>query len=290
VRVAGAELLVREWGDEDAPAVVFWHGLGHAGPWQATAPGPIWAARGLRVLAPSAPGWETPPLAAEGYRPSALALVVEALLDELELERAAFVGFSWGASIGVHLAACSPGRLESLALLDAGYTDAQDEPGYVERSLAKLVELHRGRAPSFRFESWDAYLNAMHERARIWRPHLEERLRSAMHEQDGAVVPRVSPEVVAAAAWGEAAEPPSEVLAALGELEVPVLLVVARTTAGSPSGLRALDRFRAAAPAAEVREIDSRHDLLADAPAETIRLVGDWLARPGGATVRLRPG
>jgi hypothetical protein len=38
-----------------------------------------------------------------------------------------------------------------------------------------------------------------------------------------------------------------------------------------------LAAFRAAVPQAEVHTLHSRHDLLADAPDETIRLVGDWL-------------
>jgi hypothetical protein len=38
-----------------------------------------------------------------------------------------------------------------------------------------------------------------------------------------------------------------------------------------------IERFRAAVPQAEVRRVDSGHDLLADAPEETIRLVADFL-------------
>jgi pimeloyl-ACP methyl ester carboxylesterase len=98
----------------------------------------------------SAPGWETPPLEPDEYRPRMLAGLVVALLDVLERERAAFVGFSWGASIGVHLAAAHWERLSALVLLDAGYTDLQDQPGFVEQSREELLEAARAssRAPS----------------------------------------------------------------------------------------------------------------------------------------------
>jgi hypothetical protein len=38
-----------------------------------------------------------------------------------------------------------------------------------------------------------------------------------------------------------------------------------------------VERFRAAVPHAELTSVDSSHDLLADAPEETIALVAGWL-------------
>ena len=38
-----------------------------------------------------------------------------------------------------------------------------------------------------------------------------------------------------------------------------------------------LERFRALVPQVETHEVDSDHDLLADAADETIQAVGDWL-------------
>jgi len=43
-----------------------------------------------------------------------------------------------------------------------------------------------------------------------------------------------------------------------------------------------VERFRAAVPQAELRTIESSHDLLADAPEETIQLVAEWLSRTAG--------
>jgi hypothetical protein len=60
----------------------------------------------------------------------------------------------------------------------------------------------------------------------------------------------------------------------LATLDLPILLVLAarNDTAGATA------RFRSALPRARVEVVDSEHDLLAHAPAETIGLVADWLA------------
>ena len=87
----------------------------------------------------------------------------------------------------------------------------------------------------------------------------------------------VDPEFAAAALHGVDVEPPSEMLPALARARLPVLLVAAT----EPQVERRADdlaRFRAALPGAEIRTIvGAGHNLLVDAPEETIRLVGDWL-------------
>jgi len=149
--------------------------------------GPMLAtATGRRVIAVSPPGWETPELEPVEYLPSALVRRLLGLFDELNLEPLSFVGFSWGATIGCHLAAHAPERLDALVLLDAGYTDFQDRPGYEELDLEGVI--------------------------------------------------------------------------------------------GTNHGWKALERFRRAVPRARVEEVDSGHDLLSDAPEETISIIGRFLA------------
>ncbi len=274
--VGGTPLVVREWGAASARPLVSWPALNMHAHAQLDEAGPVWAAQhGLRAVAPSPPGWETPALAPDDYRPRALARQIVGLLDALELERVAFVGCSWGASIGCHLATLAPSRLNALVLLEAGYTDFQDQPGFRERTVEELsAELRAERA---RF-AWPAYLDAQRTRARAWRPALELRVRAGVHAVDGALVPRVAPEVVAAAARGVAVERPSETLADLNALDVPILLLTAGDTLANDWAQRALARFRAAVPRADVEEIrDSGHDLLADALEETTRRVAEWL-------------
>jgi pimeloyl-ACP methyl ester carboxylesterase len=68
-------------------------------------------------------------------------------------------------------------------------------------------------------------------------------------------------------------EPPQSVWPSLASLAAPLLVVVSGKPLGAP------DAFRRAVPRAELCEIrDSGHDLLADAPEQTIELVAGWLA------------
>ena len=94
-----------------------------------------------------------------------------------------------------------------------------------------------------------------------------------MREEGGAIV-AASDKRAAAAAWhGLLQEQPSSAHDALGRSGLPVLLVVASDTDASAE----VERFRAAVPTAELAEVDSGHDVLADAPEETIALVSGWL-------------
>ena len=279
-RPVTGSIAYREWGRADAPTLVFWPGLQLPAHVMLNEHGPGLArAAGRRVLALSPPGWETPALAAGEYLPSALVRRLVGLLDELELERVAFVGFSWGASIGCHLAATAPDRLDALVLLDAGYTDAQDRPGFVDTDLKTVTAETVEAARPLRWSSWEECFATFHQYVREWSPSHERRLREGLREEDGVITPIVPPEVAAAAAYGVIAERPSATVDRLGRLELPILLVVASDTVGTEYGAAALERFRAAVPTAEVVELDSGHDLLADKPRETISALGGWLQR-----------
>jgi pimeloyl-ACP methyl ester carboxylesterase len=275
--VAGA-LAYREWGDADAPTLIFWPGLQLPAHVMLNEHGPaLAAASGRRVLAISPPGWETPPLAAAEYRPAALARRLVGLFDELEATRVTFVGFSWGATIGCHLAATAPERLDAIVLLDAGYTDAQDRPGFAESDLATVTVQMAEQAREFRWSSWEECFAFFRPHVPQWSASYERRLRVGLREEEGAIVPVVSPEVAAAAAYGVAAEPPSATLPRLGRLALPILLVAASETVATEHGARALARFCAAVPAAEVVELESGHDLLLDTPEATIAAVSAFL-------------
>lgn len=272
----GVPLRLREWGDEGGPALLFWPGLNPSAHEQLIEAGPVWAETfGFRVLAVSPPGWETEPLPADGYRTTALAQLAIAAIDELELGRAVFVGFSWGASIGCHLGARAAERLNALVLLDAGYTNFQDDPDFEPKTLEETIEGMRQRAP--RFERWDDVRAMFEQHVRSWRPALDERVRAGLIERDGVITARVAPETAAAAWYGVVTEPPRDAIPELARNDIPVLLITASDTIGKDWAAKALARFRDAVPRAEVVEVDSGHDLLADAPEETIRIVGDWL-------------
>ena len=272
----GFQLVVREWGKGERP-LVYWPGLTPFGALHLNEAGPVWAERyGLRVISVSPPGVETDALPAEEYMLSHLAALVVRLLDALELERTAFVGYSWGASIGCHLGAGHPERLTALVLLDAGYQDVPADG----KSLERRIEEARAARAGARFADREAFLSAAREGKRSWRPALEERALAGMRDEDGGLVIAASAEAGASALHGVISEPPTERLAELGRTGLPVLLVTSGERAGDDEGKAAVERFTRAVPQAEVVHVPgSGHDLLADAPEETIRSVGEFLRR-----------
>jgi pimeloyl-ACP methyl ester carboxylesterase len=250
-------LALREWGADDASPLVFWPGLNVAAPYQLDELAPRLCALGYRVLAVDPPGWRSAALSRGEYRPSALA---RRLLETLDQTRFTFVGWSWGATIGVHLGALAPERIEALALLDAGYTDFQDEPDFEPPDYEELVAGYRDSG----FDDWaDALAHTP--------------VREAFREEGGRVVPRVAPEAAAAALLGVIEEPPSEKLAALSAANVPVLLVVASATT-ERLGPRPLERFRARVPRGEIVTLESPHDVVRYAPVETFAALAAFLS------------
>ena len=275
----GFPLVLREWG-EGGPPLVYWPGLTPFGALHLNEAGPAWAETyGLHVISISPPGVETEALPAEAYTLPRLASLVVELIDALGLERAAYAGFSWGASIGCHLGARHAERLSSLVLLDAGYQDVPADG----KNLEERIEDARTMQAGFRFDDWEGLFAAAREAGGRWSPEREERLRAGMREEGGQLVVAASPEAAAAALHGVMADPPTEQLEALGRTGLPVLLVTSER-AGDEEGQASVARFREAVPQAEVVHVpDSGHDLLADAPAETIRAVGELLSRPAEA-------
>jgi pimeloyl-ACP methyl ester carboxylesterase len=272
----GFPLVVRQWGEGDRP-LVYWPGLTPFGALHLNEAGPAWSEDyGLYVISISPPGVETEALQAEEYALSRLASLVVRLLDALGLEQAAYMGYSWGASIGCHLGARHPERLSRLMLLDAGYQDVPADG----RSLDQRIADARESRASFRFDDWEGLFTAAREAGGRWSTEREERLRAGMREEGGQLVVAASPEAAAAALHGVITEPPTEQLAALGRTDVPVLLVTSGERAGDEDGRAAVERFSAAVPQAEIVHIeDSGHDLLSDAPEQTIRAVGEFLTR-----------
>jgi pimeloyl-ACP methyl ester carboxylesterase len=232
----------------------------------------VWAEAGFRVVAFAAPGIAGPSAFDDltAYRPTRLADLVVDVADRLGIGRFAYVGWSWGASIGVHLGARHTERLEALVLLDAGHTDI---PGDPEQPLEEILAGLSEQQERYRFDSWDTFFAAARDTRPRWRPALEERLRAGMHEVDGAIVARADRRAAAAAWHGLLQEQPSSTHATLGETDLPILLV---TASGNDTAAE-LGRFRDAVRHAEIEAVDSGHDLLAIAHEETIALVAAWL-------------
>jgi pimeloyl-ACP methyl ester carboxylesterase len=273
VRVGEAELTVRGWGDPAAPAILYWHGLNPFGALELNEAGPAWADEyGFRVLGFAAPGIiDSVPLTdLTDYKPTRLADLVLEVAERFELDRFVYVGWSWGASIGVHLGASHPERLQALVLLDAGHTDVPGDPDTsLDDVLAEVSEQH----VRYRFADWNRFFAAARANRPHWRPALEERLRAGMREENGEIVARSDRRAAAAALHGLLREQPSTTHEALGKIDVPILLVLATDNDTAAE----VARFRATVPQADLRTIECGHDLLADAPEKTIRTVGEWL-------------
>jgi len=286
----GATLFVRQWGSADGTPLLFVHQLGIAGSSLHLAEvAPLLADRyGLRVIAPDLPGFggSRPLPGPEPYRPDALAGLLVELLDRLGIARAGCAGLSWGATIGCHLAALAPRRVAALVLLDAGHIDAADQPGFeADAPYADRVRAARVQLGGFRFRRLDEALNTVSDDYPRWTPELEESWKAGLRLVGDRVVPRLLPEVYAAAVHGLAAAPPSGTWPALRAAGTPVLLL----TADSPDAIRERQergraRFAAAVPRADVRIArGQRHDLVAGLGPELVPLVGDWLRAVGAA-------
>jgi pimeloyl-ACP methyl ester carboxylesterase len=186
--VAPHRPLTHEWGPSDGRPLVFWPGLNPFGDRYLAEIGPLLAADGVHVVS-IAPPWDRP--TPDDYLPSRLA---EYVLEVAPFERFVFMGFSWGGSIGVQLAADRPERLD----------------GLVARFEAEQAQ--------FAFDDWDAFRAWVGDRS--W-----ERYSAGMVEHNGKIVPASSARAAAWALHGVAREKQT---ATHDRLHLPILLLLAR--------------------------------------------------------------
>jgi pimeloyl-ACP methyl ester carboxylesterase len=106
VRCCGRELHVLEWGAEDAPAVVAWHGIARNAADFAVLGNAL--SKQFRVIAPDTIGrglsqWSPNP--ETEYAVPFYVQLAHALFDELAVERAGWIGTSMGGIVGLAAAA-----------------------------------------------------------------------------------------------------------------------------------------------------------------------------------------
>jgi pimeloyl-ACP methyl ester carboxylesterase len=122
VELGGLRFHVEIAGADDAPAVLLLHGFpDSAALWRHQVPRLVSA--GHRVIAPDLRGFgrSDRPEGVEQYAMANLVGDVLALLDALEVPRAAVVGHDWGAGLGWVLAALAPQRVDRFAALSVGH-------------------------------------------------------------------------------------------------------------------------------------------------------------------------
>ncbi len=126
VQAAGIRLHVRDSGPRDAPAVILLHGFGSSLlTWEP------WAERlstDHRVIRFDLPGFGlTGPDPTGDYSDRRSLEVIAALMDQLGVERASFVGNSLGGKVAWNFAAQNPGRVDRLVLVSP---DGFASPGF----------------------------------------------------------------------------------------------------------------------------------------------------------------
>jgi pimeloyl-ACP methyl ester carboxylesterase len=247
VQVRGTRVRARRWGDENGKPLFYWHGGGGGSEETALLAPPLGDA-GYALYAVDAPGYgESQPLDPASYAMRNLAELAVELLDRLGLVPAIWVGYSWGASVGVHTAARFPRRIRGLVLLDGGYLVAEDDPDYnPDTDYEDELEELRRRADEG--ESWDA-------------PH--EVIGAAMVASRNAPCPPVYP--------------------TLAKTGIPVLLAHATEPRELEAVRRpAVERFRHGLPEAEIVAIPgATHGILQDNGPEVMRVLLAWLDRMG---------
>jgi pimeloyl-ACP methyl ester carboxylesterase len=125
VDVAGLRLHVRSSGPDSAPAVMMLHGLGASlHTWEAWADG----LADYRVVRFDMPGFGlTGPDPSNDYSDARSVAVINALMDQLGIARASFVGHSLGGRIAWQFAAAHPDRVDKLVLVSP---DGFASPGF----------------------------------------------------------------------------------------------------------------------------------------------------------------
>jgi len=149
------------------------------------------------------------------------------LMDELGLATAVLCGHSFGALIGMILAAHHPTRFSHLIMLDSSHLLIT--PDTVELIKASLDRLGKT------MPSMDAYLAAMRQMPYLqgyWDADLESNFRADVRvNADGTVQPQTTPAIIAETIEHEYAEPWLESVTAVTQ---PVLLLNAPNPYGPP--------------------------------------------------------
>lgn len=189
----GREIHFMDWGPDDAPVVVAWHGLARTG--RDMDELAAWLSPRYRVLCPDTIGrglsqWSPHP--DQEYCLAFYARLATALLDQLDIGRVDWVGTSMGGAIGM-VCAAGPlrGRIRRLVLNDIGPALA---PAAVQR-----IRSYAGHPPAFdTVSALEAYFRTVYQPYGYlsdaqWRRLTET---SARRLPDGRVTPHYDPAMV----------------------------------------------------------------------------------------------
>jgi pimeloyl-ACP methyl ester carboxylesterase len=161
-----------------------------------------------------------------GYSMADYSADIVALIDYLALENVVIVGHSFGALIGLILAAQHPARIEKLVIIDSS-------PYLITERTVKLVKASLDRLGK-RLPSMDVYLNAMRQMPYLnghWDDALESYFSSDVKEfEDGSVQAWALPQAISETIEHEYVEPWDDHMCAVAQ---PTLLINALEPYGS---------------------------------------------------------
>ncbi|WP_144097350.1 alpha/beta fold hydrolase [Croceicoccus sediminis] len=186
------EILVREWGAQNAPAIVLLHGLrGYSGTWRKLASSlqDRWRLVAFDTRGRGSSDWDPD----RNYYTDAYLADLETVVDELGLDRFVLLGHSMGGTTSYCYAAKHPGRLQALVVEDITAGSSVAGEGF-KRIVAEMAALPR------RFADWGearAYWRKL--RPGVADAAIEERLFESMREDDdGSVIWRYDADGIAA--------------------------------------------------------------------------------------------
>jgi len=274
---------VHEWGPPDAGGLVFfWHGAEFHSGLSVAEVATALAARGVRTIAPDAPGFGRSPVLFAAHpelaEPARLAQGAAEIVRKLSDASALFVGHSWGAHLGCWAAADASGPWRGLLLIDGGFFDFGDlftrlwgvEP------RAALARLH-DRFADVSFADWPAYYSHLRQTMMRWAPEQEAMYRSAAREAaDGRIYPIVSGATAAAIAARLVEHPTSSAWPGLSARAVPVHLMLSTEPADVAADRQRgfVAQFRGAVPAASIEQVPaSTHEMIDDAHLHVVHRI-----------------
>ena len=242
--------------------VVLIHGFTNTGAcWE-----PVAAALGpeFDVLAPDLRGHG----GAADARPAGLAESVGDI-SAAAPERFVLVGYSMGGRVALHLALAAPARVQALVLIGAtpGLADPVEREARVAEDAALAEEIERGTIEEF-VERWGRNPLFKGQAPEVAEAARADRLRNP-------------PEGLAAALRGMGLGACEPVWGRLGELRMPVLLVVGERDA---KYRKLAERMAAALPRAEVVAVPATgHAVHLEAPAIVAQAIAQAASRAGSA-------
>lgn len=275
IEVEFGTLRVYEWGPQDASDVIFfWHGAEFHTGLSISEVATVLAERGVRTIAPDAPGFGRSPAPftdrPELAEPSRLAEIAADVVRHRCDGSALFVGHSWGAHIGCWAAADASRLWRGLLLIDGGFFDFGDlfTRLWGIGPIAALARLH-DRFDDVSFADWSAYFSHLRQSMLRWTPEQDAMYRSAAKETpDGRVVPIISGATATAIAAGLVEHPTSLAWPGLRAGAIPVHLMLSTEPPAAAADRQRgfLKQFLGAVPAATTERVAAAtHEMVDDA-------------------------